>query len=131
MTSSLFVSESSSDTTFDPDEWDMPGHWSDAAVDAVHNVLRHRPDLAGGDVGALEQAGELITLADGLGDVARTAGLTSTGSTGQVIVHPAVTESRLARTAAAAILTRLNPANAAAGLARRTANLTRGKGGDR
>ncbi|MFL0357832.1 hypothetical protein [Curtobacterium flaccumfaciens] len=132
MTDSLLVAGNSPQTVFNADDWELPQHYTDAARDAVHNVLKARPDLDGGDVGALEQAGELISLADGLADVARAAGLVSTGSTGQVTVHPAVTEARLARTAAAAILAKLNPANAAAGQARRTANLARGpQRGDR
>lgn len=124
MSDSLLVTETNPDV-FDPDEWPLPDHFSDAAVDAVHNVLSQRPDLAGGDVGALEQAGELITLADALGAVARLAGYIATGSTGQVVTHPAVTEARLARTAAAAILGRLTPASAAQ--VRRMSNLKQGK----
>ncbi|MEV7761451.1 MULTISPECIES: hypothetical protein [Curtobacterium] len=132
MTDSLLITDGAPEAVFNADEWQLPEHWTPAARDAVHNVLKARPDLDGGDVGALEQAGELISLADGLADVARAAGLVSTGSTGQVTVHPAVTEARLARTAAAAILAKLNPANAAAAQARRAANLVRGpQRGDR
>ncbi|MDO8120646.1 hypothetical protein Q6346_04875 [Isoptericola sp. b490] len=85
----------------------LPDHWSKPAREAVEEVLSARPDLAGGDVGALEQAAELVTLADALSAVAADAGYVSRGDAGQQTTHRAVTEARLARAQAAAILGRL------------------------
>ena len=93
----------------------MPAHWSPAARDAVDEVLDVRADLSGADLAALSQAAELITAADGLDEVAREAGYVSTGSTGQVIAHPAAVEARLSRTAAATILARLAVPGSASG----------------
>lgn len=93
---------------------DLPEHWSQGAQDTYLNVLEQRPDLAGAEYAALEQAVELITAADALDVAARAAGMVATGSTGQVVVHPAAIEARLARTAAAQILARLAPAGAGA-----------------
>lgn len=94
------------------DDWDLPDDWTDAARDVFAEALDERPDLAGADLGALESACALVSAADRLGAVAREAGMISTGSTGQVVVHPAAVEERLSRTAAAAILARLSPTRA-------------------
>lgn len=95
------------------DDWNLPDDWTDGARDVFAEVLDDRPDLAGADVGALESACALISAADRLGDVARAAGMVAIGSTGQVVVHPAAVEERLARTAAATILARLSPTRGA------------------
>lgn len=89
----------------------MPDHWSAAAYEAVDEVLAGRPDLGGADVAALEQAAELISLADDLSAVARAAGYVSRGDAGQVTTHRAVTEARMARASAATILGRLAEAD--------------------
>jgi hypothetical protein len=91
---------------------DYPEHWSAPARDTYDAVLEQRPDLAGAEFSALVQAGDLITSADGLDAAARQDGMLARGSTGQVVVHPALVEARLARTAASAILARLVPATA-------------------
>jgi hypothetical protein len=98
----------------DADAEALPDHWSSGAQDTYENVLAQRPDLAGAEYSALEQAVELITAADALDAAARAAGMIATGSTGQVVVHPAAIEARLARTAAAQILARLVPAGTGA-----------------
>lgn len=86
-----------------------PDHWTAAGRDAFDEVFSERPDLAGAAFASLVQACELITTADALDAVARTAGLVATGSTGQTVVHPGTVEARLARTAASAILGRIAP----------------------
>lgn len=93
----------------DPD-FDLPDTWTQAARDLFAEVLSVRPDLSGADLGSLEHACSLTSAAERLDEVALAAGMISTGSTGQTVVHPAVAEARLARTAAAQILARLVPA---------------------
>jgi hypothetical protein len=93
--------------TDDPTTDGHPDHWSDAARDAVAEVLDVRPDLDGADLASLREAAELITAADALAAVARAVGYVATGSTGQTVTHPAQVESRLCRTAAASVLARL------------------------
>ncbi|EWS99557.1 hypothetical protein N865_02095 [Intrasporangium oryzae NRRL B-24470] len=89
------------------DGFDLPSTWTASAVDTFREVLAARPDLAGPELSALEHACQLQTVADHLDDVARDAAYVATGSQGQEILHPAVAEARLTRTAAAAILARL------------------------
>lgn len=89
------------------DDFSWPATWSASAIDAAETVLEAVPDLAGAGWAALEQAGSLISQADRLDELALAAGLTATGSTGQEILHPGVTEARLSRTGAAQILARL------------------------
>jgi hypothetical protein len=96
----------------DLDDWDLPEHWTSSARDLFAEVLSERPDISGADLGSLEQACELSTAAEALAAVAREAGYVSTGSTGQIVAHPAGIEARLARTAAATILARLAPSRA-------------------
>jgi hypothetical protein len=95
------------DDTTPRDAWELPTGWTTAARDLFFEVLEQRPDLAGAEVASLEQAAALTSSADRLETVALAAGMVSTGSTGQAVVHPAVVEARMARTAAAAILARL------------------------
>ena len=85
----------------------VPDHWTTDAVDLFETVAEERPDLTGEDVAALVHACELTTTADRLDDVARGADYVATGSQGQEVLHPAVPESRQARTAAARILAAL------------------------
>lgn len=91
----------------------FPDHWSDAAREAAQEILDARPNLSGADVAALEQAAELVTLADRLGEVAAAAGYVSRSDAGAETTHRAVTEARLARTSAAAIFARLVDDNTA------------------
>lgn len=93
----------------EPETPTLPADWTQGARDTFTAVLDERPDLSSAEAGSLWQACSLESAADRLDAVALEAGMTTTGSTGQVVVHPAVTESRLARTAAAAILGRLVP----------------------
>lgn len=92
---------------------ELPAHWSDAAREAAEEVLATREDLSGADVAALEQAAELVTLADAMTAVAATAGYVSRSDAGAETTHRAVTEARLARTSAAAIFARLVGDNSA------------------
>ena len=110
-------------TTEEPDVldgWEIPADWTDTARDLFAEVLAERPDLGGADLGALQHAAALTSAADRLDEVARAAGYVSSGSTGQPTVHPAVVESRLARTAAASILNRLSPTTTARNTERAT-----------
>lgn len=90
-------------------EWGIPDDWSRAARELFAGVIAERPELGGADLGALEHAASLTSAAEHLDAVARKAGMTALGSTGQTVVHPAVVEARLARTSAATILARLAP----------------------
>ncbi|MFF1635930.1 hypothetical protein [Leifsonia sp. NPDC058248] len=96
-------------TTPPSDDWELPESWTDGARELFLGVIDQRPDLAGAELGSLEQAASLHASAERLDAVAQDAGMIATGSTGQTIVHPAVVEARLARTASAAILSRLVP----------------------
>jgi hypothetical protein len=89
------------------DGFDLPSTWTASAVDTFREVLTARPDLAGPELSALEHARHLQSAADHLDDVARDGAYVATGSQGQEILHPAVAEARLTRTAAAQILARL------------------------
>lgn len=91
------------------DEWDLPARWPARARDLFTEVLEESPDLAGAALGSLFQACDLVATAEALDAVAEAAGYVSTGSTGQIVAHPATIESRLARTAAAVILKGLRP----------------------
>lgn len=112
---------------------DLPAEWSPGARDLVGEVLDERPDLAGADLASLWQVGALITSAEALEAVARDAGYVSTGSTGQIVTHPAAVEARLARTAAAGILAKLSPSAGASRetQARRAARARHGSGSGR
>jgi hypothetical protein len=92
------------DTDTERDLPEIPDHWTRDAVDLFETVAEERPDLSGEDVTSLVHAAELTTTADRLDEVARAADFEATGSQGQTILHPAVAESRQARTAAARIL---------------------------
>lgn len=87
--------------------FDLPVTWTTNAIETFREVLAARPDLSGPELSALEHACQLQSVADHLDDVARGAAYVATGSQGQEILHPAVAEARLTRTAAAAILARL------------------------
>lgn len=97
----------------EPDDLGLPDHLTDEARDLVSGVLEdldesgEEPDAL--TWGALLQAAELISTADRLDEVARAADYMATGSQGQKVLHPAVAESRQARAAAAATITRLRP----------------------
>ncbi|RFA11980.1 hypothetical protein B7R21_11645 [Subtercola boreus] len=90
-----------------PDDWLLPPDWTDSARDVFLGGIDERPDLAGAELASLEHAAALTSSADRLDGVARDAGIVATGSTGQVVLHPAVTEARLARASASTILARL------------------------
>lgn len=97
-----------------PSEQMHPAHWSPSAKDTWDNVLEERPDLAGAEYAALEQAAALISCADLLDAAARESGPLIGGSTGQLVTNPALVEARQARTAAATILARLTRPSAGA-----------------
>lgn len=101
------VPEVDADTVDVLEDFDIPASWTDAARETFREVLTARPDLAGPELAALEQACGLVTTADELDAIARAAAYAAVGSTGQEILHPAVAEARLQRTAAAGILARL------------------------
>jgi len=92
-----------------PAGWTFPEDWTESARELFAEVIAERPDLGGAELGALEHACYLTSAAERLDEIARAAGMVSTGSTGQTIVHPAVVESRLQRANAATILARLTP----------------------
>ena len=93
------------DSASDAAVW--PDHWSDEAVEAVEVVLEASPNLDGAAYVSLLSAAELLTAAHELDELARAAGYLSTGSQGQLVLHPAATEARQRRQAATAILARL------------------------
>jgi hypothetical protein len=126
MSTDLLIPEST-DKTFRPEDWKFPEHWTPSAVDAATNVLTARPDLDGGELSALIEACEMVTLADRLAKVAADAEYVASGSAGQTVLHPAVAEQRLARTAASNVFRALAPLSTAA--ARRVANLRQGRDG--
>jgi len=92
-----------------PAGWTFPEDWTESARELFAEVIAERPDLGGAELGALEHACYLTSAAERLDEIARAAGMVSTGSTGQVVVHPAITEARLQRDSAARILARLTP----------------------
>lgn len=87
-------------------DFDLPD-WHATALEAFREVITVRPDLEGAELVSLEQAATLIDTATRLDERAAAASYEATGAAGQTILHPAVAESRLARTQAAAILHRL------------------------
>lgn len=102
------------DDTHDEDDLTLPEHFTDEARDLVEGFLDDLDDDAEVDAlswGALIQAGELISTADRLDEVARAADYMTTGSQGQEVLHPAIAEARQARSTAASTLARLRPKN--------------------
>ena len=95
-------------------DWAIPPNWTATARDLFLGVIDARPDLAGAELASLEQAAALASAAELLEGVALAAGMVTTGSKLQVIVHPAIVEARLGRTAAAQILARLVSAKSGA-----------------
>jgi len=89
------------------DGFDLDPTWSPNAVEAFREVLTVRPDIAGPELVALDQAATLITTAEALEQIAREASYVATGVKGQTVVHPAVPEARQSRVAAAQIMARL------------------------
>ena len=97
-----------------PSASSLPEHWSPSAKDAWDNVLEERPELSGAEYAALEQAVELMSVADLLDTAARESGRLIAGSTGQLVTNPALVEARQARTTAATSLARLASPSAGA-----------------
>lgn len=89
--------------------WDLPDSWTPRVRDVLEDVLEESPDLTGAALATLFAACDLLASGEALDDVARAAGYMATGAAGHVVSHPATIESRLARTAAAAILKGLRP----------------------
>lgn len=115
----------------DPPVFELPDHWSADARDTFEEVLEARPDLGGSELAALHHACELESAADALAIIARDAGMVATGSQGQTVLHPAVSESRMARVAAAGILHRLIGPRAAANASQRGTKAARARWGTR
>jgi hypothetical protein len=95
-------------TNEDTDDLDLPDHFSEEARDLVSGVLADL-DEAGEEPdaylwAALLQAGELISTADRLDEIARAAEYVTTGSQGQEVLHPAVPQARTARVEAGKIV---------------------------
>lgn len=88
---------------------DFPRAWSTTARETFEGVTAERPDLSAAELASLWHACSLEAAADALDQRAAADGFVATGSTGQLVAHPAAQEARLARTAAAAILARLVP----------------------
>lgn len=87
----------------------MPDNWSTNARETVATISEEFGEqMSSAEVAELMQAAALESSADELEAVARAAGYIATGSTGQIVVHPATQEARLARTAAATIYARLH-----------------------
>lgn len=91
----------------DAQDLDLPEEWSASARETFLAVLEERRDLTAAELAALWQAAALESNADALEAVAREQGLTTAGSQGQTVVHPALQEARHARVQAATILARL------------------------
>lgn len=88
---------------------DLPPHWPDPVRDVFEDVEAELVS-SGAAHASLVEACELLAKAYALDAVASRANFVTKGSMGQEVLHPAVTEARLARTAATAILGRLIPA---------------------
>ena len=94
------------------DAFDLPDEWTEGAKETFLGIMEERPELSSAEVSQLWQACALESAADALDTVARAAGMTAKGSTGQVVAHPAAVEARHCRTSAAAIFARLVPHDA-------------------
>jgi hypothetical protein len=95
-------------TVEEPD--DLPASWTDGAKDTFRAVSDERPNMSAAEVAQLWHACALESAAERHDEVALAAGMIARGSTGQPIPHPSAIEARLARSAAAAILAKLQPA---------------------
>ncbi|NJC66483.1 hypothetical protein HC028_18520 [Planosporangium flavigriseum] len=94
-----------------PDDHDhLPATWTQGARDTYQAVLDERPNMTAAEVAQLWHACALESAAERHDEVALAAGMVARGSTGQPIPHPSAVEARLARSAAAAILAKLQPA---------------------
>lgn len=63
--------------------WELPAEWTDGARELFLGVVEQRPDVAGAELGSLEQAAALPSAAERLDEVALAAGMIATGSTGR------------------------------------------------
>lgn len=95
----------------------LPESWTPEARDTWAAITEQRPDMGAAELSALSQACSMESAADRLDAVAQAAGYMSLGASGQPVIHPAVQEARLARTAAAAIFNRLVPVSSSSGVA--------------
>lgn len=100
----------------------VPPHWPDAVRDIYDEVEATLP-ADGAAHATLVSACELLAIAYALDELVAREGLMLTGSTGQPVLNGAVSESRLARTAALASLSKLIAPKT------RTAKMTAGKHG--
>jgi hypothetical protein len=91
----------------DTPEDGLPATWTSGARDTFAAVTAERNDLSAAELSALYHACALESAAERHDEVALADGMVARGSTGQPIAHPSAVEARLARTAAAAILSRL------------------------
>lgn len=105
----MHEAHSESATTTLADGWNLPASWTDGAIDVFEEVISESEHLEGAALAILFQACGLVSVADGLDAQAAKDGYMSLGSSKQPVVNPALIESRLARTAASAILKSLRP----------------------
>lgn len=91
---------------------EFPDEWTSSAREVWRAVLTDYPDLKAAAHAALWEACNLIALADRLEETIEEHGLMTTGSAGQLVVNPAVTECRQLRTAAVLALGKLGIATA-------------------
>ena len=89
----------------DPDRYEgLPPEWSDSAKETHAAVLEDHPDLDVAAIASLHHACALESAADALDAQVTTDGRMIPGSSGQMVLHPAISESRLQRAAAVAAL---------------------------
>ena len=97
----------------------LPDSWSDSAKETHAAVTEDHPDLDVTALAALHHACALESSADALDAQVLADGPMIPGSSGQHVLHPAISESRLTRTAAVTALRALgiapgqSPASAA------------------
>ena len=88
-----------------PDRYEgLPSQWSDNAKETHAAVFEEHPDLDVTGLAALHHACALESSADALDAQVATDGPMIPGSSGQLVLHPAISEARLTRTAAVAAL---------------------------
>lgn len=75
----------------------LPGDWSDSARTTYIEVAEENPTASAAQLAALFEACAMIALADDLAATIPEHGLMTTGSTGQLVVNPAVAEVRALR----------------------------------
>ena len=92
---------------------DLPAHWSDSVATTYVEITAENPNLDAALLASLYEACELLATADAMQARVNADGMMVSGSTGQPVAHPLISEARHARVQALAALKALGLAQSA------------------